>query len=55
MIYVVIKDTMDTLISCDACEVNGYERMHEWCADYGWRVVEEKITPMGDMVIFVTC
>lgn len=54
MVYVVDKTTDTILERADAWELGAPERLTRWAVAAGYKVLEQIITLMGDMVIYVT-
>lgn len=54
MVYVVEKTTGKILYRADAWELGAPERLAGKAVADGYTLLEYTITPMGDMVIYVT-
>ena len=54
MIYLVEMDTNKIIGRCDAWLAGGEERLIQKAEELGYTVVNEEITMMGNMVIYVT-
>lgn len=54
MVYVVEKTTGKILYRADAWELGAPERLARQAVAAGYTLLEQFITPMGDMVIYVT-
>ena len=53
MVYVVKRDTKEILNRGDAWERGVVDRMYQWIDENGFTAVDDEITFMGDMVIWV--
>lgn len=54
MVYVVEKATGKILYRADAWELDAPERLAAKAVADGYTLIEQFITPMGDMFIYVT-
>ena len=54
MVYVVLKDEIGTILNrIDAWVYGAEDIMKQWIKDSGFTLVEEQITMMGDMILWV--
>ena len=53
MVYVVNENTKAILFKIDAWDVDAEGTAIRWAKDNGYKLVDSKITMMGDMIIWV--
>ena len=53
MVYVVSKNSKMVHFKIDAWESNCIEKACQWAVNHGWSIVEDEITEMGSMILWV--